>query len=86
MGVILKVQIVHEQKNENWMGLIEGESDIIEIVEDGAIDSAQIVGVSAYHEYCIVYMLGGHSFILEEEYGIFVQRWMRSTLNTTSKD
>ena len=86
MGVILKVQIVHEQKNENWMGLIEGESDIVEIVEDGAIDSAQIVGVSAYHEYCIVYMVGGHSFILEEEYDIFAQRWMRSTLNTTSKD
>jgi len=84
--MILKVQIVHEQKNENWMGLIEGESDIVEIVEDGAIDSAQIVGVSAYHEYCIVYMVGGHSFILEEEYDIFAQRWMRSTLNTTSKD
>ena len=84
--MILKVQIVHEQKNENWMGLIEGESDIVEIVEDGAIDSAQIVGVSAYHEYCIVYMVGGHSFILEEEYHIFAQRWMRSTLNTTSKD
>ena len=84
--MILKVQIVHEQKNENWMGLIEGESDIVEIVEDGAIDSAQIVGVSAYHEYCIVYMVGGHSFILEEEYYIFAQRWMRSTLNTTSKD
>ena len=84
--MILKVQIVHEQKNENWMGLIEGESDIVEIVEDGAIDSAQIVGVSAYHEYCIVYLLGGHSFILEEEYDIFAQRWMRSTLNTTSKD
>ena len=86
MGVILKVQIVHEQKNENWMGLIEGESDIVEIVEDGAIDSAQIVGVSAYHEYCIVYLLGGHSFILEEEYDIFVKKWMRSTQNTTSKD
>lgn len=84
--MILKVQIVHEQKNENWMGLIEGESDIVEIVEDGAIDSAQIVGVSAYHEYCIVYMVGGHSFILEEEYDIFAQRWMRSTQNTTSKD
>ena len=84
--MILKVQIVHEQKNENWMGLIEGESDIVEIVEDGAIDSAQIVGVSAYHEYCIVYMVGGHSFILEEEYDIFAQRWMRSTLNTTNKD
>ena len=84
--MILKVQIVHEQMNENWMGLIEGESDIVEIVEDGAIDSAQIVGVSAYHEYCIVYMVGGHSFILEEEYDIFAQRWMRSTLNTTSKD
>ena len=84
--MILKVQIVHEQKNDNWMGLIEGESDIVEIVEDGAIDSAQIVGVSAYHEYCIVYMVGGHSFILEEEYDIFAQRWMRSTLNTTSKD
>ena len=84
--MILKVQIVHEQKNENWMGLIEGESDIVEIVEDGAIDSAQIVGVSAYHEYCIVYLLGGHSFILEEEYDIFVKKWMRSTLNTTSKD
>ena len=49
MGVILKVQIVHEQKNDNWMGLIEGEADTVEIVEDGAIDSAQIVGVSAYH-------------------------------------
>lgn len=84
--MILKVQIVHEQKNDNWMGLIEGESDIVEIVEDGAIDSTQIVGVSAYHEYCIVYMVGGHSFILEEEYDIFAQRWMRSTLNTTSKD
>jgi hypothetical protein len=84
--MILKVQIVHEQKNENWMGLIEGESDIVEIVEDGAIDSTQIVGVSAYHEYCIVYMVGGHSFILEEEYDIFAQRWMRSTLNTTNKD
>ena len=86
MGVILKVQIVHEQKNENWMGLIEGESDIVEIVEDGAIDSAQIVGVSAYHEYCIVYMVGGHSFILEEEYDIFVKKWMRSTQNTISKE
>jgi hypothetical protein len=84
--MILKVQIVHEQKNENWMGLIEGESDIVEIVEDGAIDSAQIVGVSAYHEYCIVYLLGGHSFILEEEYDIFVKKWMRSTQNTISKD
>lgn len=84
--MILKVQIVHEQKNDNWMGLIEGESDIVEIVEDGAIDSTQIVGVSAYHEYCIVYMVGGHSFILEEEYDIFAQRWMRSTLNTTNKD
>jgi hypothetical protein len=68
------------------MGLVEGEADIIEIVEDGAIDSAQIVGVSAYHEYCIVYMLGGHSFILEEEYDIFVKRWMRSTQNTINKD
>ena len=84
MGVILKVQIVHEQKND-WMGLVEGEADVIEIVEDGAIDSAQIVGVSAYHEHCIVYMVGGHSFILEEEYQLFVQRWMRSTQNTTSK-
>ena len=84
--MILKVQIVHEQKNENWMGLIEGEADTVEIVEDGAIDSAQIVGVSAYHEYCIVYMVSGHSFILEEEYDIFVQQWMRSTQNTTSKD
>ena len=84
--MILKVQIVHETKNDNWMGLIEGESDIVEIVEDGAIDSAQIVGVSAYHEYCIVYMLGGHSFILEEEYDIFVKRWMRSSQNTISKD
>ena len=86
MGVILKVQIVHEQKNENWMGLIEGEADTIEIVEDGAIDSAQIVGVSAYHEHCIAYMVGGHSFILEEENDKFVKKWMRSTLNTTSKD
>ena len=84
--MILKVQIVHEQKNENWMGLIEGESDIVEIVEDGAIDSAQIVGVSAYHEYCIVYLLGGHSFILEEEYDIFVQRWTKSTQATISKE
>jgi hypothetical protein len=84
--MILKVQIVHEQKNDNWMGLIEGEADTVEIVEDGAIDSAQIVGVSAYHEHCIVYMVGGHSFILEEEYDIFVTRWMRSTQNTTSKD
>jgi hypothetical protein len=84
--MILKVQIVHEQKNDNWMGLIEGESDIVEIVEDGAIDSAQIVAVSAYHEYCIVYMLGGHSFILEEEYDIFVKRWIKSTHNTINKD
>lgn len=84
--MILKVQIVHEQKNENWMGLIEGESDTIEIVEDGAIDSAQIVAVSSYHKYCIVYMLGGQSFILEEEYDIFVQRWMQSTQNTINKD
>jgi hypothetical protein len=68
------------------MGLIEGESDIVEIVEDGAIDSAQIVGVSSYHEYCIVYLLGGHSFILEEEYDIFVKRWMQSTRNTINKD
>jgi hypothetical protein len=83
--MILKVQIVHEQKND-WMGLVEGEADIVEIVEDGAIDAAQIVGVSAYHEYCIVYMLGGHSFILEEEYDIFVKKWMRSTQNTISKD
>jgi hypothetical protein len=84
--MILKVQIVHEQKNENWMGLIEGESDIVEIVEDGAIDSAQIVGVSAYHEHCIVYMVGGHSFILEEEYDIFVKRWTKSTQNIITKD
>ena len=84
--MLLKVQIVHEQKNDNWMGLIEGESDIVEIVEDGAIDSAQIVGVSSYHEYCIVYLLGGHSFILEEEYDIFVKRWMQSTRNTINKD
>ena len=84
--MLLKVQIVHEQKNDNWMGLIEGESDIVEIVEDGAIDSAQIVGVSVYHEYCIVYLLGGHSFILEEEYDIFVKRWMQSTRNTINKD
>jgi len=84
--MILKVQIVHEQKNDNWMGLIEGESDIVEIVEDGAIDSAQIVGVGAYHEYCIVYMLGGHSFILEEDYDIVVKRWMQSTRNTINKD
>ena len=83
--MILKVQIVHEQKND-WMGLVEGEADIVEIVEDGAIDAAQIVGVSAYHEYCIVYMLGGHSFILEEEYDLFVKKWMRSTQNTISKD
>ena len=85
MGVILKVQIVHEQKND-WMGLVEGEADIIEIVEDGAIDSAQIVGVSAYHEHCIVYMVGGHSFILEEEYDIFVKRWTKSTQNIIAKD
>jgi hypothetical protein len=84
--MILKVQIVHEQKNDNWMGLIEGESDIVEIVEDGAIDSAQIVGVSAYHEYCIVYMLGGHSFILEEEYDLFVKKWIKSTHNTIVKE
>ena len=84
--MILKVQIVHEQKNENWMGLIEGESDIVEIVEDGAIDSAQIVGASAYHEHCIVYMVGGHSFILEEEYQIFVQRWTKSTQHTINRE
>ncbi len=84
--MILKVQIVHEQKNDNWMGLIEGESDIVEIVEDGAIDSAQIVAVSSYNEYCIVYMLGGHSFILEEEYDIFVKRWIKLTHNTINKE
>lgn len=85
MGVILKVQIVHEQKND-WMGLVEGEADVIEFVEDGAIDTAHIVGASAYHEHCIVYMVGGHSFILEEEYPTFVARWTKSTQNIISKD
>lgn len=84
--MILKVQIIHEQKNDNWMGMIEGESDIIEIVEEGVIDANQVIAVTEYHEYCIVYMLGGHSFILEEEYDNFIERWMRSTLNTISKD
>lgn len=82
---MIKVQIIHETKNDNWMGLIEGESDIIQILEDGMVDADQIVAISQLFENTQLYMQGGHIILIEENYYTFVVKWMQSTQTTTSK-
>ncbi len=82
---MIKVQIIHETKNDNWMGLIEGESDIIEILEDGMVDEHQIVAISQLFENTQLYMRGGHIILIEENYYTFVVKWMQSTQTTTNK-
>lgn len=82
---MIKVQIIHETKNDNWMGLIEGESDIIQILEDGMVDAQQIVAISQLFENTQLYMRGGHIILIEENYYTFVLKWMQSTQHTTNK-
>jgi hypothetical protein len=65
---MIKVQIIHETKNDNWMGLIEGESDIIQILEDGMVDAQQIVAISQLYENTQLYMRGGHIILIEENF------------------
>jgi hypothetical protein len=76
--MILRVQIVHEEINQNGFQEIGIEPDIIEYLEDGYINLSHVVAVSAYHEHTQIFLSGSHSLIIDEDFDTFVSKWRKT--------
>ena len=83
---MIKVQIIHEQRNDSWLESVGIEPEIVQILEDGVINEKDIVAISAYYENTQLFMQGGHILMIEENYYTFVSKWMQLTQPTTSKE
>lgn len=83
---MIKVQIIHEQRNDSWLESVGIEPEIVQILEDGFVNSKDIVAVSAYFENTQLFLQGGHILLIEENYYTFVRKWMQLTQSTTNKD
>lgn len=83
---MIKVQIIHEQRNDSWLESVGIEPEIVQILEDGIVNERDIVAISAYYENTQLFMQGGHILMIEENYYTFVTKWMQLTQPTTSKE
>lgn len=83
---MIKVQIIHEQRNDSWLESVGIEPEIVQILEDGIVNEKDIVAISAYYENTQLFMQGGHILMIEENYYTFVTKWMQLTQTTTSKE
>lgn len=83
---MIKVQIIHEQRNDSWLESVGIEPEIVQILEDGVVNSKDIVAVSAYFENTQLFMQGGHILLIEENYYTFVKKWIQSTQTTTNRE
>ena len=83
---MIKVQIIHEQRNDSWLESVGIEPEIVQILEDVVINEKDIVAISAYYENTQLCMLGGHILMIEENYYTFVTKWMQLTQPTTNKE
>ena len=83
---MIKVQIIHEQRNDSWLESVGIEPEIVQILEDGVINEKDIVAISAYYENTQLFMQGGHILMIEEDYYTFVTKWMQLTQPTTNKE
>lgn len=83
---MIKVQIIHEQRNDSWLESVGIEPEIVQILEDGIVNEKDIVAISAYYENTQLFMQGGHILMIEENYYTFVTKWMQLTQPTTSKE
>ena len=83
---MIKVQIIHEQRNDSWLESVGIEPEIVQILEDGVINEKDIVAISVYYENTQLFMQGGHILMIEENYYTFVTKWMQLTQPTTSKE
>lgn len=83
---MIKVQIIHEQRNDSWLESVGIEPEIVQILEDGVINEKDIVAISAYYENTQLFMQGGHILMIEENYYTFVTKWMQLTQPTTNRE
>jgi hypothetical protein len=83
---MIKVQIINEQRNDSWLESVGIEPEIVQILEDGVVNSKDIVAVSAYFENTQLFMQGGHILLIEENYYTFVKKWIQSTQTTTNRE
>ena len=83
---MIKVQIIHEQRNDSWLESVGIEPEIVQILEDGVINEKDIVAISAYYENTQLFMQGGHILMIEENYYTFVTKWMQLTQPTTNQE
>ena len=83
---MIKVQIIHEQRNDSWLESVGIEPEIVQILEDGIVNEKDIVAISAYYENTQLFMQGGHILMIEENYYTFVTKWMQLTQPTTNKE
>ena len=83
---MIKVQIIHEQRNDSWLESVGIEPEIVQILEDGVINEKDIVAISAYYENTQLFMQGGHILMIEENYYTFVTKWMQLNQPTTNKE
>lgn len=83
---MIKVQIIHEQKNESWLESVGVEPEVVQILEDGVINEKDIVAISAFYENTQLFLQGGHILMIEENYYSFVRKWMQLTQPTTNRE
>ena len=83
---MIKVQIIHEQRNDSWLESVGIEPEIVQILEDGIVNEKDIVAISAYYENTQLFMQGGHILMIEENYYTFVTKWMQLTQPTINKE
>jgi len=76
--MIIRVDIVHEERNQEGFQELGIEPEIIEYVEEGFIDTDQLVAISAYHEHTQLFLRGAHSLIIEEDFDTFATRWKKT--------
>lgn len=82
---MMKVQIIHEQRNESWLESVGVEPEIVQILEDGFVDEKHIVAASALYEATQLYLTGGHILLIDDNYITFARKWMQLTQSTTNK-
>jgi len=75
--MIIDVLIVHEERNDNAFLEMGVDPEIIEYLEEGLIDLRQVVAISAYHEHTQLFLTGGHSLIIDEDFYTFASRWKK---------
>ena len=73
---LLKVEVVHQEKQDSIYNEVGLGADICEYLEDGYIDLDEVVGAIANYDYTNVVIKGGLMILISTDINIFVSKWI----------